>query len=502
MSNEFDTIGLYEHNIESYKKVKNAFDNGSDIVGIVHATGTGKTYNALQLVYDNQDKKILYIVPFNAIIEHIKEIIEKNTKLDFKKNFSQVEFRTYQSFINMNKNELSKINIDMLILDEFHHIGAPVWGDRVNYIVKTHPNIKIFGMTAYTVRDRETIYERDMTNPETNEIFSNKIVSRYDICDAMIDGVLPKPIYKSAYVKLEDTAIKLEERLEKLNHSSKEYIECKKILHDIRKKIHEAPGISDVIKKNIKTNGKYIYFCPPINENGVNDIETIMEEAKKWFLEIGLKEEEIIFYKTTSNMGKYGKKNRYAFYNDKDLNGNSSENKLRVMFAINQYNEGVHAPNLDGVIMGRETTSDIVFFEQLGRALSARGETKKKFTELEQYSTEELIQFAEKRNINLKSNTSKMEIIEKLLSPIIIDLSNNLEFIKKLENNLQDRIKQIQKSSSCKKRSIKLSEVSFDIVMENHDLFEILKYVRDRLSNSWTENYELAKNYYEAHKNY
>ena len=54
-------------------------------------------------------------------------------------------------------------------------------------------------MTAYTVRDRGTIYERDMANPETNEIFSNKIVSRYDLCDAILDGVLPEPIYRTAH---------------------------------------------------------------------------------------------------------------------------------------------------------------------------------------------------------------------------------------------------------------------------------------------------------------
>ena len=34
-----------------------------------------------------------------------------------------------------------------------------------------------------------------------DELFSEKIKSRYDLCDAMIDGILPKPIYKSAYTK-------------------------------------------------------------------------------------------------------------------------------------------------------------------------------------------------------------------------------------------------------------------------------------------------------------
>ena len=103
----------------------------------------------------------------------------------------------------MIKEEISKLYVDLLILDEFHHIGAPIWGQRINTLVETHEDLKIFGMTAYTVRDRGTAYERDMVNPETDELFSNKVVSNYDLCDAMIEEVLPKPNYKSGYVFLE-----------------------------------------------------------------------------------------------------------------------------------------------------------------------------------------------------------------------------------------------------------------------------------------------------------
>ena len=77
----------------------------------------------------------------------------------------------------MSYEELEKLNIEMLILDEFHLLGAPIWSSRINAIIETHPNILIFGMTAYTVRDRGTQYERDMANPDRDEIFSKKKVS-------------------------------------------------------------------------------------------------------------------------------------------------------------------------------------------------------------------------------------------------------------------------------------------------------------------------------------
>ena len=97
---------------------------------------------------------------------------------------------------------------------------------------------------------------------------------------------------------------------------------------------------------------------------------------------------------------------------------------------------------------------------------------------------------------------TKDEIIERLLSPFIIDLTNNIEYIEELENNLKDRVKEIQKSLSHNKREIKIRNLNFDIMVENKNLFEILKYVRDRLRpNTWELNYSLAKIYFEKNGN-
>ena len=487
-------LNLYEHNEETSSKVFDAFNKDEKRVAIVQATGTGKSYVALNLLLKYKDKKALYIVPSNAIIEHLKEIISKNN-LSIEKDFPNLEFRTYQSLINLSKEELSKLNVDLLVTDELHHLGAPVWGKRINDIVETHPDMLLFGMTAYTVRDRATSYERDMTNPETDELFSGKVVSYYDLCDAMIDGVLPKPIYKSAYINLESFAEELEKYLDDPKLSKKDYLECKKLIEDAKRQITKAPGIKEMVRKNIKPNGKYIYFCPPLSEENKNDIDTIMTEVREWFSDY-----DVEFYKTTSKNQEQGKQNRDAFYNDLDLDGNSTKHKLRIMFAINQYNEGVHAPGVDGVILGRSTSSDIVFFEQIGRALSVKENTKEKYEEYQSLSRNKLLEIAKSQSIEVTSNMTKDEIIERLLSPVIIDLTNNIEYIEELENNLKDRVKEIQKSLGHNKRKIKIRNLNFDIMVENRDLFEILRYVRDRLRpNTWELNYSLAKVYFEKY---
>ena len=498
--NNYNVVGLYDHNIKSYEKLKDGLKK-DNIVAIVHATGTGKSYNAIQYLYDNKNKKALYLAPTNSIIEHIEKVIEENPNLDRKKDFPNLSFRTYQSLINLSLEEIKNLDIDILILDEFHHLGAPIWGKMVDLIIQTHPNIKVIGLTAYTVRDRNTSYERDMADTETDEIFSNKVVSRYDLCDALIDGILPKPIYKSAYVHLLKKEEYIENRLEKLDHNSKDYQELSKLLKDIKKRIHEALSIKDVFKQNIKKDGKYIYFCPVKTEKGVNEIEDIIKEAKNWLYEMGLTDNDFEFYITTSDMGKEGKENRQAFYNDLDLNGKKVDNKLRIMFAKNQYNEGVHAPRLDGVIMGRSTNSDIVFFEQLGRALSVRGDTKKEYDKLALKSIEELELLCKKRGIEIKENTEKEEMIERLLAPIIIDLVGNIDFIKELENNLKTRISEIVKQGNNQNRKIYIKDATFDIEMLNEDLYQIIKYVFDRLKMTWDDYYELAKKYYEHYGN-
>ena len=489
-------LNLYEHNIEAFNRVLNAYNNGEDKVAILQATGTGKSYVALRLAYEYKDKKVLYISPSEAIIEHIKNIINNNG-LDINRDFPNLKFRTYQSLINLSREKIADLDVDLLITDELHHLGAPVWGNRINTIVDTHPNMLLFGMSAYNVRDRGTIYERDMTNPDTDELFSGKVVNYYDLCDAMIDGVLPKPIYRSAYVRLYDYEKYLEDKIEEGNLSTKDYTEYKKLLLDVKRKITNAPSIPDMVRKNIKNDGKYIYFCPPITEEDTNDIDTIMNEVKQWFDGY-----DVVFYKTTSKDKTSGKLNREAFYNDRDLEGNSVKKKLRIMFAINQYNEGVHAPDVDGVILGRGTTSDIVYFEQIGRALAVKGKTKEKYEEYDSLTRNELIDIAKGNGIDVSLDMTKEEIIDKLLSPVIIDLTNNIEFIEELENNLKNRVKEIQRKQGKSNRKIKIRNTDFDINIENKDLYEILRYVRDRINpNNWDMMYELAKKYYEHYGN-
>ena len=496
---DLNIINLYPHNMESYEKIKK-HNEEYNITSIIHATGTGKTYLGVKLAYDNKDKKTLYIVPTQTIKEHIIEIIEENPHLNFERDFPNLKLITYQSLINLSYEELAHLDVDLLILDEFHHLGGPVWGKIIKVLIETHPNLKVFGMTAYAVRDRGTYYERDMTNLETEEIFSNTVCSRYDLCDAIIDGVLPKFIYRSAYVILEKELEKIN-KLKNKNVRYKNNEELTRVLKDIKKRIHESNGAKAIFQKYIKTNGKYIYFCPLNGVAGKSNIVTIMNEVKTWLKEMGLTEDEYELYSTTNTMKELGKKNRKAFYNNENLKGESVKNKLRIMFAINQYNEGVHAPGVNGVIMGRETHSDIVFFEQLGRGLAINGQNKEEYDKLMQKSYEELVVLCQEKNLKVNEGASKEDLASAILAPVILDFAGNISFVKQLENNIRERVKKIKNSKLYCRREIHFTNMTFDVEMINEDVFQILMDMKKRLSMTWMDYYNLAKTYNEHYEN-
>jgi len=67
---------------------------GQKIVSILHGTGTGKTLIGLQVVLDNQAKKVIWIIPGVSIEEHIEKLIEKNPNINLEMDFPNLEFRT------------------------------------------------------------------------------------------------------------------------------------------------------------------------------------------------------------------------------------------------------------------------------------------------------------------------------------------------------------------------------------------------------------------------
>ncbi len=120
-------ISLKKHNLETYEKVIEKMRE-SNRVAVIHPTGTGKMFIALKLLEENHEKKAIYLAPSVTILHDIKKNIfaEGMTMVDF----PSLKRITYQKLANMSDEEIEKLKADIIILDEFHHCGAPEWGKR------------------------------------------------------------------------------------------------------------------------------------------------------------------------------------------------------------------------------------------------------------------------------------------------------------------------------------------------------------------------------------
>ncbi len=400
-------IELYKHNLEAYLKVKEMFQEERKAC-IIHATGTGKSFVALKLIEDrileNPDSKIVYFTPSNGIASQVEEhLVSMGLEDKYLKN---IEFIYYQTANNKLKDDsINDVEADLFITDEFHHIGAPEWTRALETIFSNNMDAKIFGMTATAVR-------RMGTNDEENvaeTFFEGNVASEFDLADAIAQGVLPEPEYHTAPIYLLEEAKELEEFInsnELDDADASKYIE---VLQDIKKQISKMETETDIFKNNIDVSGKYIYFCPKGSD---------IKELQEAFMEKLSVEQRnnVEFYQVHSATynSKINENVAYNFYHNKASDNSMQDvsNKLRVMFAIDMYNEGIHVPDINGIIMGRETRSDILYYQQLGRSLAVKKKSDN-----------------ERENNNIKP-------------PVVIDLMGNINNMYTLSQKVVEKRKE------------------------------------------------------------
>lgn len=174
-------IELYPHNQQAYENILESFKI-SNKTCVIHPTGTGKSFIALKWLFENRNKKCLFLTSTDVIIDQFKRYIAKSDLI--LNDFPNLEIKTYQSL----KNDTN--NYDCIVLDEFHRCGAPEWGKEVNQILNNNLNSKVLGLSATPIRYLDN--QRDMSE----EIFEGNISSKMSLAEAIVLGILPIPIYK------------------------------------------------------------------------------------------------------------------------------------------------------------------------------------------------------------------------------------------------------------------------------------------------------------------
>ena len=433
---------LLPHNQKVYNKIVKGFSESNKVL-VVQATGTGKSYLILKLLKDHAiGKKVLYITPTSAIESYFVDDVLKKFMPDYKKQIN------FTSCLYPSVKKYTKEKYDFIIIDEVHHVGAKEWGKAVDDLLTHNPQASVLGVTA-TLERQDGI--------DVTKFFENrKPVSKITLIDAMQQGILQAPDYVlgkidfGADVEFINKSVKeLQQEYETASDIDKEKI--KQFLVDLKhakRMISETKQIPQTIKEKLNTeklkNGKYIVFCPAgLNENEDNASEIKMEQtmaqAKDWF---GLVNSDIRQYAIHSL---YGKK-----HNQQALKEFQADNKqgLKLMFTVNMLNEGLHAGDIDGVIMLRPTGSQTIYTQQIGRALSAKSHTHQRLifdfvANLQSLETNQIKEMADKVNavankIN-SDNDGETYTNEKDTAPkfnLKIENLETIQFIEELKKNL------------------------------------------------------------------
>ena len=331
------SITLKKHNEETFKNVYDLFQNNNR-VAVEQATGTGKSYITAKSIASISKKRTLYITSGRAIIKEFKKSLDLNNIV----NMDNIDFLTYQGTLTFDVNNI-KDKYDFIVLDEYHRAGAKKWLTSVTNILNSLPNAKILGTTATPIRYLDG--KRNMTE----EIFDNVVANQITLSRAIEENILVKPKYILGVYEYN-----LNKQLERFSNK-------KEILEKIRyltNNFDSIYGVPKVLKKHITSERKFIIFCESTAH--LNEMKFIVY---KWFKQSF--DEDVNIYSIHSN-----KKNNQQDYEE----FKSATNGFNLLFVVNMLNEGVHI-DVDGLIFLRGTRSAIIYYQQLGRALTSSKKT-------------------------------------------------------------------------------------------------------------------------------
>ena len=433
-------IDLFEHNQTAYcKAVSMLAERGK--AAIVHPTGTGKSFIAFKLAEDNPSSRVLWLSPseyiFRTQLENIKAVCGYEPH--------NVEFRTYAKLMQLDMEAIDELKPSYIILDEFHRVGAEMWGKGVERLFSVYPKVPVLGLSATSIRYLDN--RRDMAD----ELFDGNVASEMTLGEAVVRGILTPPEYVLSIYSCSKDIEKYQSRIRRAKTKATRD-EAQKKLDALRRSLENAAGLDMVFTKHIKDrHGKYIVFC-----SNVEHLRETEAHIREWFSGV---DSNPVIYKAYSEDTESSK----AF----DAFRKDDSPHLKLLLCIDMLNEGIHVDGVSGVILLRPTVSPIVYKQQIGRALSSG-----------------------------KSGKDK----DKNSVPVIIDIVNNIENLYSISAVQEEMNIAINYYRGIGQEN-KIINETFTITDETKDSKRLFCELEETLSASWDSMYKLAKAYYEKHRN-
>ena len=343
------SVILYPHNQTTYAQMVKMFET-SNRVGIVQPTGTGKSFLFLKWIEDNPNDQFVVLSPSTEIFTQLHEYAEVSGCPQL---LERVRLISYQELLRKTDDEVTEIQVDKIILDEFHRTGAEQWGPSLLRLLDANPKAKVLGASATPVRYLDD--SRDMAS----ELFDNNLAVEMTLGEAVRRKILPEPVYIPVWYDITGKMAQYEEDISKISKAD-ERKEMENLLERLKRQLEKSYGAAEIFQKHMPHDyGKYIVFC-----SNREHLEEMKNKIPRWISGIN---KNIRSYISISAL------------EDKDIQlqafkDNNEADAIKLLFTIDRLNEGVHVKGVDGVIMLRPTVSPIIYLQQMGRALAAGGD--------------------------------------------------------------------------------------------------------------------------------
>lgn len=242
-------IKLFEHNETAYiSAIQMLTETGK--AAVIHPTGTGKSFIAFKLCYDNADKKICWLSPGEYIFKtQCENLAAAGSAVP-----RNIAFFTYAKL--MTDAELEEIKPDYIILDEFHRCGAEMWGQGVKRLLNLYSDTPILGLTATNIRYLDN--RRDMADG-LDKVFAKHMPKR--------DGKYI--VFCASFDHMNEMADKAKEWFAKVDTESHIY-----------KAYSNDPAASkafSAFKADVSNHLKLLYSIDMLNEGiNVDDIDGVI----------------------------------------------------------------------------------------------------------------------------------------------------------------------------------------------------------------------------------
>lgn len=332
--------------IEALYALDKSREEGFDKGLIVAATGIGKTYLA---AFDSKGyQKVLFVAHREEIIKQAYESFrnvhpdktmgffygdQKDTDADI--IFSLVQTLGKNSYLN--ENYFKKDYFDYIIVDEFHHAVANNYRNIIDYF---KPKF-LLGLTATPER---------LDNKDVFALCDYNNVYEIRLKEAINKGFLVPFRYYGIYDDTIDYST--------VNMRNGRYDE-----KDLEEKLMINKRAELVLNHFLKYNSSSaIGFCSSKNH---------AEYMAEYFNNHDIPSAAVY----SGEQGEFTQERSQAINKLKS-------NDLKILFAVDMFNEGLDVPSIDTVLFLRPTQSPTIFLQQLGRGLR-KSENKKFLTVLD-----------------------------------------------------------------------------------------------------------------------